>query len=93
MPLGPRLVVILIQALCEVENIPKVHSNSLIGANIANGVDRRSALLHLCNDARGTSSGSHEESEAKERTVPLRISRWRLAIVFVSFPVCFTVPW
>src|SRR5688572_13041326 len=73
-------------------NIPKVHSNGLISTNISNSIDRRTALLHLRNDARSTPGGSHQESETKERTVSLRIRRWRFSSILLVLPVGFTIP-
>jgi hypothetical protein len=42
-------------------NLPKVHGDCLIGADISNRVDRRSTLLHLGDNTRRSTSGGHDE--------------------------------
>jgi len=61
--------------------VPQLQRNVLVGA--AQCVDGRAStrLGHLGDDARGTSSGSHDVGEGLERTGAFAVGRGRLAVV------------
>lgn len=66
-------------------NVPQVHGDGLVGANISEGADGRAALLHLGDDARSSSGGSHHICErAKGSVILFRVCGRRFGVVVLG---------